>query len=319
MIDRIYNVLFLCTGNTARSILAEAILNKDGAGRFRAFSAGSQPKGKVNAFALRVLEGRNYPTVGLRSKSWEEFARLGAPRMDFVFTVCDNAANETCPVWPGQPMTAHWGIEDPAAVEGTDVQKLAAFEMAFYYLEKRISLFRNLPIRSLDELALGTRLDDIGRTEGAGSRGLEADPASIDVIIYHNRDCGTSRNTLGLIHNAGVEPHIVEYMKTPPTRLLLQRLVARMGVPLRAIVRDKEPIFRELGLDRPNVAVETLLDAIEAHPILLNRPIVVSPKGVRLCRPSELVIDLLPPQKAEFFKEDGERVVDEQGRQVAIA
>lgn len=319
MTDRIYNVLFLCTGNTARSILAEAILNKDGAGRFRAFSAGSQPKGQVNPFALRVLAGRDYPTAGLRSKSWEEFAQPGAPRMDFVFTVCDNAANETCPVWPGHPMTAHWGVEDPAAVEGTDVQKLAAFEMAFYYLEKRISLFRNLPIRSLDELALGTRLDDIGRTEGAGSRGLDAEAASIDVIIYHNRDCGTSRNTLGLIRNAGVEPHIIEYMKTPPTRALLRHLVSRMGVPLRAVVRDKEPIFRELGLDGAHTDEETLLDAIEAHPILLNRPIVISPKGVRLCRPSELVIDLLPPQKSEFFKEDGERVVDEHGRQVATA
>ncbi len=319
MIDRVYNVLFLCTGNSARSILAESILSKDGAGRFRAFSAGSQPKASVNPFALQVLASRNYPTAGLRSKSWEEFARPGAPVMDFVFTVCDNAANETCPVWPGEPMTAHWGIEDPAAVAGTDVQKLAAFEMAFYYLEKRISLFRNLPIRSLDELALGTRLDDIGRTEGAGSRGLEADAAALDVIIYHNGDCGTSRNVLGLIRNTGVEPHIIEYMKTPPTRALLLRLVARMNVPLRSVVRDKEPIFRELGLDKEGVDDETLLDAIEAHPILVNRPIVVSPKGVRLCRPSELVIDLLPPQKAEFFKEDGERVVDERGRQVATA
>lgn len=317
MIDRIYNVLFLCTGNSARSIIAESILNKDGAGRFRAWSAGSRPKGSVNPFALRVLGSRDYPTAGLRSKSWEEFSRPGAPVMDFVFTVCDNAASETCPVWPGQPMTAHWGIEDPAAVEGTDVQKLAAFEMAFYYLEKRISLFRNLPIRSLDELALGTRLHDIGHAAGAASHGLEADAATLDVIIYHNTDCGTSRNTLGLIRNSGVEPHIIEYMKTPPTRVLLRRLVARMGVPLRAIVRDKEPIFRELGLDGPDVTDETLLDAIEAHPILVNRPIVVSPRGVRLCRPSELVIDLLPPQRAEFFKEDGERVVDEHGRQVA--
>ncbi len=319
MADPVYNVLFLCTGNSARSILAEAILAKDGAGRFRAFSAGSRPKGNVNPFALRVLESRNYPTSGLRSKSWEEFSHPGAPVMDFVFTVCDNAASETCPVWPGQPMTAHWGIEDPAAVEGTDVQKLAAFEMAFYYLEKRISLFRNLPIRSLDELALGRSLRDIGRTEGTASRGLPTDAAGLDVIIYHNEHCGTSRNTLGLIRNAGVEPHIIEYMKTPPTRLLLRRLTARMGVPLRAIVRDKEPIFRELGLDRPEIGDDALLDAIEAHPILLNRPIVVSPRGVLLCRPSERVIDLLPPQRAEFFKEDGERVVDERGRQVATA
>lgn len=319
MTDRIYNVLFLCTGNSARSILAEAILGKDGAGRFRAFSAGSRPKGTVNPFAVRVLEGRNYPVAGLRSKGWEEFAGPDAPKMDFVFTVCDSAAGEACPVWPGQPMTAHWGIEDPAAVEGTDVQKLAAFEMAFYYLERRISLFRNLPIKSLDELALGDRLREIGRTEGAVSRGSEADAASIDAIIYHNPDCGTSRNTLGLIRNAGIEPHIIEYMKTPPTRLLLRRLVARMGVPLRAVLRDKEPVFRELGLDQAGVGEEALLDAIEAHPILLNRPIVVTPEGVRLCRPSELVIDLLPQQRSEFFKEDGERVVDERGRHVATA
>jgi arsenate reductase len=319
MTDRVFNVLFLCTGNSARSIIAEAILNRDGAGRFRAFSAGSAPKGEVNPFALRVLESRDYPTAGLRSKSWEEFSRRGAPVMDFVFTVCDNAASETCPVWPGQPMAAHWGIEDPAAVEGTDVQRLAAFEMAFYYLEKRISLFRNLPIRSLDELALGARLREIGRSVGAGSRGVEPDAATMDVVMYHNPDCGTSRNTLGLVRNCGVEPHIVEYLKTPPTRVLLRRLVARMDVPLRAILRDKEPIFRELGLDRPNIDDEALLDAIEAHPILINRPIVVSPKGVKLCRPSELVIDLLPPQRAEFFKEDGERVVDENGRQVATA
>ncbi|WOJ91535.1 arsenate reductase (glutaredoxin) [Methylocapsa polymorpha] len=141
----------------------------------------------------------------------------------------------------------------------------------------------------------------------------------MDVIIYHNPNCGTSRNTLGLIRNAGVEPHIIEYLKTPPTRLLLRQLAARTGAPLRALMREKEPIFRELGLDNAAVDDEALLDAIEAHPILLNRPIVVTPKGVRLCRPSELVIDLLPPQRGEFFKEDGERVVDEHGRQVASA
>ena len=123
MIDRIYNVLFLCTGNTARSILAESIMRRDGQGRFRSFSAGSQPKGQVNPFALKVLASANYPTDGMRSKSWEEFAAPDAPVMDFVFTVCDNAAGESCPVWPGQPMTAHWGIEDPASVEGTDIQK----------------------------------------------------------------------------------------------------------------------------------------------------------------------------------------------------
>jgi arsenate reductase len=169
MSEHLINVLFLCTGNSARSIIAESILNKDGAGRFHAFSAGSHPKGVVNPFTFKVLEGRGYPTGGLRSKSWEEFARSGVPVMDFVFTVCDNAAGEVCPVWPGQPMTAHWGIEDPAAVQGTDIQKEAAFDMAFYYLERRISLFRSLPLKSLDQLALSARLRGIGQIEGASA------------------------------------------------------------------------------------------------------------------------------------------------------
>lgn len=139
----------------------------------------------------------------------------------------------------------------------------------------------------------------------------------MDVIIYHNRNCGTSRNTLGLIRNAGIEPHVIEYMKTPPARALITQLAARMGMPLRGLLRDKEPIFRELGLDNAAVSDDALLDAIEANPVLLNRPIVVSPLGVRLCRPSERVLDLLPKQQGEFFKEDGERVVDEHGRHVA--
>ncbi len=167
MSERIYNVLFLCTGNTARSILAESILRRDGAGRFRSFSAGSQPKGKVNPFALKVLERFDYPTEGLRSKSWSEFALAGAPAMDFVFTVCDSAAGETCPVWPGQPMTAHWGIEDPAAVEGTDLEKETAFVQAFRYLRNRISAFTSLPLAGIDRLALGTKLRDIGRLPGS--------------------------------------------------------------------------------------------------------------------------------------------------------
>ena len=167
MTDRIYNVLFLCTGNSARSILAESILNKDGAGRFRAFSAGSQPKGAVNPFALKVLGSFEYPTDDLRSKSWEEFAQPGAPVMDFVFTVCDNAAGESCPVWPGQPMTAHWGIEDPAAVEGPDIEKEKAFVAAFRYMRNRISVFTALPMASLDKAALGTKLREIGHSEGA--------------------------------------------------------------------------------------------------------------------------------------------------------
>ena len=169
MTDRIYNVLFLCTANSARSILAESILAKDGAGRFRAFSAGSMPKGAINPFALKVLGSFDYPTEGFRSKSWEEFAQPGAPVMDFVFTVCDNAAGEACPVWPGQPMTAHWGIEDPATVEGPDIEKEKAFVAAFRYMRNRISVFTALPVASLDKAALGTKLREIGRSKGATS------------------------------------------------------------------------------------------------------------------------------------------------------
>lgn len=162
-----YNVLFLCTGNTARSVLAESILNKDGGGRFRAFSGGSQPKGQVNPFAIKVLESYGYPTDGLRSKSWAEFAEPGAPQMDFIFTVCDSAAGEACPVWPGHPMTAHWGIEDPAAVEGTDLEKERAFVEAFRFMKNRIAVFTSLPIESIDALSLGTRLREIGGLEGS--------------------------------------------------------------------------------------------------------------------------------------------------------
>ena len=159
---RPYNVLFLCTGNSARSILAEAILEKDGAGRFRAFSAGSFPKGQVHPEALRLLDELGYPTGGFRSKSWDEFAAQGAPPLDFVFTVCDNAAGETCPVWPGQPMTAHWGIEDPAAADRED--RAQAFRNAYYALQRRIGLFLALPLQSIDELSLQTKLREIGRT-----------------------------------------------------------------------------------------------------------------------------------------------------------
>jgi protein-tyrosine-phosphatase len=167
MADPIFNVLFLCTGNSARSILAESILRKEGRGRFRVFSAGSHPKRAVNPFAIKVLESYQFPTDNLRSKSWDEFAVPGAPAMDFVFTVCDTAAAETCPVWPGQPMTAHWGIEDPAVVEGTDIQKEAAFVLATRYLRNRISIFANLPIRSLDRMALNAKLREIGQLEGS--------------------------------------------------------------------------------------------------------------------------------------------------------
>jgi len=174
MADRLFNVLFLCTGNSARSILAESILRKDGAGRFRAYSAGSHPKGVVNPFAIKVLERLDYPTEGLRSKAWDEYAAPGSPAMDFVFTVCDSAAGEVCPVWPGQPMTAHWGIEDPAAVEGTDIEKDAAFVQAARYLKNRISAFANLPLKSIDHLSLNRKLTEIGALEGASKPRAES-------------------------------------------------------------------------------------------------------------------------------------------------
>jgi arsenate reductase len=161
--DRIFNVLFLCTGNSARSILAEAILNHRGVGRFKAFSAGSHPTGKVNPNAIELLDRMGISTDGLRSKSWDEFAAPDAPQLDFVFTVCDNAAGEVCPYWPGQPMTAHWGQPDPAGVGGTALEQTNAFREAFRMLERRIALFTNLPFPTLDRLALGDRLRDIGR------------------------------------------------------------------------------------------------------------------------------------------------------------
>jgi arsenate reductase (thioredoxin) len=164
--NRMYNVLFLCTGNSARSILAESILRKDGAGRFQAFSAGSAPKGAAHPLAVRTLVSMDYPIDGMRSKSWLEFAAPDAPVMDFVFTVCDNAAGEACPVWPGQPITAHWGMEDPASAEGTELEKTAAFITTFRYLKNRIDAFVNLPLGSIDKLSLGARLRDIGRFDG---------------------------------------------------------------------------------------------------------------------------------------------------------
>jgi arsenate reductase (thioredoxin) len=163
MTQRNYNVLFLCSGNSARSIMAEAIMNHKGAPSFTAYSAGSHPTGSVRPEALAQLEASHLATSGLHSKSWDEFARPGAPPMNFVFTVCDNAANEVCPVWPGQPMTAHWGIPDPAAVKGTEEQVRKAFREAFFLLDRRISLFLNLPLSTMDRLALKKELDDIGR------------------------------------------------------------------------------------------------------------------------------------------------------------
>lgn len=171
MTDKIYNVLFLCTGNSARSVLGEAVLNKLGAGRFRAFSAGSQPKGEVHPMSLEVLSSFGFSTEGLRSKNWNEFTKPGAPEFDFIVTVCDNAAGESCPVWPGKPLTAHWGLEDPAAVEGEGQRK--AFVDALSYLRKRIELFLMLPHASVDELAMRQKLKAIGQSEGA-SKGASA-------------------------------------------------------------------------------------------------------------------------------------------------
>lgn len=159
----VFNVLFLCTGNSARSILAEAILARAGQGKFTAASAGSQPKGHVHPYALDLLKRMNHPTGHLRSKSWDELAQPGAPELDFVFTVCDNAAAEVCPIWPGQPMTAHWGIPDPAAVEGNEAERRLAFADTYRLLTNRISIFVNLPIQSLDRLSLQKRLTEIGR------------------------------------------------------------------------------------------------------------------------------------------------------------
>ena len=170
MTERIYNVLFLCTGNSARSVLAEAILNKIGAGKFRAYSAGSQPKGQVNPSTIQLLQKLGYDTASFRSKSWSEFAQPGAPALDFVFTVCDDAAGEACPVWPGQPMTAHWGIPDPAAAVGSPAEIALAFGDAYRMLHRRIEVFAALPISALDSLALQGKLRDIGRMAGATAK-----------------------------------------------------------------------------------------------------------------------------------------------------
>jgi len=173
MSDRPFNVLFLCTGNSARSIMAEAILNKLGDGKFHAYSAGSQPKGRVNPHTIQLLQSLGYETSGFRSKSWSEFARPGAPALDFVFTVCDNAAGEICPVWPGQPMTAHWGIPDAAEARGSAAEVALAFKDAYRMLFQRIGIFVALPIGSLDQLSLQTRLAAIGRMQGATGKVTE--------------------------------------------------------------------------------------------------------------------------------------------------
>jgi len=165
VVDHVYNVLFLCTGNSARSILAEAIVNREGQGRFKGYSAGSDPKGQVHPAALALLKKMNHPVTGLRSKSWDEFAVPGAPVMDFVFTVCDNAANEVCPIWPGQPMSAHWGLPDPAAVAGSETEQSLAFADTYRLLRNRIGIFTSLPLASLDKLSLQQHLHHIGRSQ----------------------------------------------------------------------------------------------------------------------------------------------------------
>jgi protein-tyrosine-phosphatase len=163
MSDRIFNVLFLCTGNSARSIMGEVVLNREGIGKFKGYSAGSTPKGWVHPYTLDLISKLNYPVRDLRSKNWDEFAQEGAPKLDFVFTLCDEAANEVCPVWPGQPMTAHWGMPDPATAEGNEAEKRLAFAETYRMLRNRISAFVNLPMRSLDRLSLQRKLVDIGR------------------------------------------------------------------------------------------------------------------------------------------------------------
>jgi arsenate reductase (glutaredoxin) len=299
-----FNILFLCTGNSARSIIAEAIMNRVGGDRFQAFSAGSQPKGAVNPHALALLRKLDYETGALRSKSWDEFAAPGAPPLDFVITLCDEAAGEACPAWPGQPMTAHWGMPDPAAA-GTEMARAVAFADTYRMLNNRIAAFANLKLAGLDRLSLQGKVRDIGK---------------FAITIYHNPDCGTSRNALAMIRNCGVEPRIVEYLKTPPTRETLTALIAQMGISARALLREKGTPYREMGLDDPGLTDERLVDAMMAHPILINRPIVVTPLGTRLCRPSERVLDILPaPQRGAFAKEDGEKVIDEKGRRAGPA
>jgi arsenate reductase len=173
-VERPYNVLFLCTHNSARSVLAEAIMNRIGAGKFVAYSAGSQPRGAINPNSLKLLSGLGYDTSGLRSKSWDEFAKPGAPEIDFIFTVCDDAAGEVCPVWPGKPMTAHWGVADPSAVKGSELEIARAFQEAYRLLYRRIELFAALPIRGLDTITLKARLREIGREEGATDKAMSA-------------------------------------------------------------------------------------------------------------------------------------------------
>ena len=312
MTEPVRNVLFLCTGNSARSILAEALTGQLGQGAFKGYSAGSFPKGEVNPLALKLLREQGLPTAHLRSKSWDEFARPGAPTMDYVFTVCDQAAGEVCPIWPGHPVTAHWGIPDPAAAEGTEAERMLAFREAFRMLERRIRLFLALQHKALGPIDMQREVAAIGRLDARRGASI------MSVTIYHNPDCGTSRNVLGLIRNSGEEPTVIEYLKTPPSRDELVSLIQRMGIPVRDLLRRKGTPYEALGLDDPKWTDDQLIDLMLKHPILINRPIVVTPKGVKLCRPSETVLDLLlPPQRGAFAKEDGELVVDEHGDRVS--
>jgi len=215
MADDVYNILFLCTGNSARSILAECLAERWGRGRFRGFSAGSHPKGEVHPLALEILRHNNYVTDGLRSKDWSEFAGPNAPRMDFVFTVCDKAAAEVCPVWPGQPMTAHWGVADPAAAEGNEVTRMMAFRTALHELENRISIFVNLPFASLDRLKLQEKLKEIGRIRvGEQETSMPTQPPSV-LILCTGNSCRSQMAQVILAHDlagqvralsAGIEP-----------------------------------------------------------------------------------------------------------------
>ena len=214
-----------------------------------------------------------------------------------------------CPIWPGQPITAHWGIEDPAAVTGTNIEIERAFVQAFKYMKTRIGLFLSLPLSSIGEMALGNKLHEIGRTAVPHRIPRSQSMSNLTVTIYHNPACGTSRNTLAMIRNARIEPVVIEYLKTPPSRAELAALAEQAG-GARTLLREKEKLVAELGLNA-DVPDDAILDAIAAHPILLNRPVVVSPLGTKSCRPSEVVLELLPAaQQGAFTKEDGEAVVD---------
>jgi arsenate reductase (thioredoxin) len=306
-------VLFLCTGNSARSILAEAILAHKGHDRFRSLSAGSFPKGEVHPQALETLRRAGLPTQGSRSKSWDEFAGPDAPQIDIVVTVCDNAAGEICPAWPGGPLKAHWGIDDPAAAPAE--QQEAAFRDAYRQMEARIDRLVAVPIETMPRDEAQQALRRIGAEIGSTGEARRQADAAQGVTIYHNPECATSRNTLAMIRNAGIEPEVIEYLKDPPSRALLIELMQRAELTPRQLLREKGTPYAELGLGDPQIDDEALIDAMMKYPILINRPLVVTPLGVRLCRPSEVVLEILPgAQRGAFVKEDGERVIDDAGR-----